>query len=334
MVNISTIAHCFGLKPKVLYRWYINVISDYHKDRSEKRFAGWEVRQVDEQTGLILKEQPVHILEPQNVGPNMCIDEKMIGRRYCMIISNADTGQIALLLDSDVPALVTQAIALLGHDALQRVEYINSDMSAAILKICRLALPMALSVIDKFHVVKQLIDAMQSVRIEIKKKLGASTKTQRGNPNGWTNKEMLSKARYALLHNYSTMLEHEFYLLEALFKKYPKLQKAHELYCDLMLWYKRAQISTSQAQLRLEFDQWCDKAQKYKIVAFKKLANTMCALLPEILRYFIDGQTNAMAENVNSRIQRLAANNYGIRNRDFFFYRCRVYFALAPQKKN
>ncbi|MDR1675456.1 MAG: transposase [Tannerella sp.] len=53
----------------------------------------------------------------------------------------------------------------------------------------------------------------------------------------------------------------------------------------------------------------------------------------EIIRYIEKELTNAKAENLNSKIQRFIANNFGIRNRDFFFYRMQVYFSPAPQKK-
>ena len=53
----------------------------------------------------------------------------------------------------------------------------------------------------------------------------------------------------------------------------------------------------------------------------------------DIIRYFEKGLTNAKAENVNGKIQRFLANNYGTRDKDFFFYRLQVYFASAPQKK-
>jgi transposase len=53
----------------------------------------------------------------------------------------------------------------------------------------------------------------------------------------------------------------------------------------------------------------------------------------EIIRYFENGLTNAKAGNLNGKIQRFIANNFGIRNRDFFLYRIPVYFSPASQKK-
>ncbi|MGK0315971.1 MAG: transposase, partial [Saprospiraceae bacterium] len=46
-----------------------------------------------------------------------------------------------------------------------------------------------------------------------------------------------------------------------------------------------------------------------------------------IIFFFSDGLTNRKAENLNGKIQRFVANNYGLRNHDFFYYRLQVYFA-------
>jgi len=39
------------------------------------------------------------------------------------------------------------------------------------------------------------------------------------------------------------------------------------------------------------------------------------------------GQTNAMAENINSRIQRFINVNYGVRDENLFFFRVKKYFS-------
>jgi len=45
----------------------------------------------------IEKEIPVPILKIENIGPNMAIDEKQIGEEMHTVLSNRDTGKIALL---------------------------------------------------------------------------------------------------------------------------------------------------------------------------------------------------------------------------------------------
>ena len=47
----------------------------------------------------------------------------------------------------------------------------------------------------------------------------------------------------------------------------------------------------------------------------------------EIINFFSYGMTNAKAERLNGKIQRFVSNNYGIKDRDFIFYRIANYFS-------
>jgi transposase len=47
----------------------------------------------------------------------------------------------------------------------------------------------------------------------------------------------------------------------------------------------------------------------------------------KIIPYFKEGKTNAQAENLNKRIQSFIQSNYGVRDKDFFLWRCKQYFS-------
>ena len=104
--NFSVIAQCFALEPKTLFQWYKNYLSDYHQDKQEGKFAANKVYVVDKNTGEIKKEQIVHILEPENRGDTLCVDEKMMDHRYTTILTNYKIGKIILLIDTIKPALL------------------------------------------------------------------------------------------------------------------------------------------------------------------------------------------------------------------------------------
>ncbi|MDR1224556.1 MAG: transposase, partial [Tannerella sp.] len=142
-VNISTIARCYDLKPRSLFEWYKNDISDYYVDRASGRFAGQTVYEVDRETGEIRKEQVVHIFQPGHLGERMCIDEKMIGKRYYTVFSNHQSGYIALMIESIRPVLVKEALLLFGRELLNKVKYITADMSHSMKNICAAVLPQA-----------------------------------------------------------------------------------------------------------------------------------------------------------------------------------------------
>ncbi len=94
----------FFYTPRTLFTWYKDVIIDYHKDKQEGNFASHKVVEINDTTGEVVKEKVVHILNPYHIGHSMCIDEKMINGHYCTILSNQETGKIAMLI-ADVPLL-------------------------------------------------------------------------------------------------------------------------------------------------------------------------------------------------------------------------------------
>ncbi len=46
------------------------------------------------------KSKTVDIAKPENVGTNMCIDDKEINHKSLTIMSNQDTGKITFVMDS------------------------------------------------------------------------------------------------------------------------------------------------------------------------------------------------------------------------------------------
>jgi hypothetical protein len=77
------------------------------------------------------------------VGERMCIDEKMIGKRYYTVFSNHQSGYIALMIESILPVLVKEALLLFGRELPDKVKYITADMSHSMKNICAVVLPQA-----------------------------------------------------------------------------------------------------------------------------------------------------------------------------------------------
>ncbi len=46
-----------------------------------------------------------------------------------------------------------------------------------------------------------------------------------------------------------------------------------------------------------------------------------------VVNYFIHGEINALAEGINSKIQKFTSSNQGTRANDFFFFRLSNYYA-------
>ena len=86
------------------------------------------------------------------------------------ILSNAQTGKIAMMMESCKEQELVDAFSFFG-DALLNVKSVSCDMSPAYLKLYREQMPHAQTVVDKFHVMSYLYDVVLDVRSRVKKEL-------------------------------------------------------------------------------------------------------------------------------------------------------------------
>jgi len=99
----------------------------------------------------------------------MAIDEKHIGEDFYTIISNRQTGKIAMLCNSYKLEELEQV--LIRHPfVLPKVKSITRDFSALYQKLCSQLFPKAIQVGDKFHVIRNLMAAHQAIRIRYRQK--------------------------------------------------------------------------------------------------------------------------------------------------------------------
>ena len=101
----------------------------------------------------------------------MSIDDKAISKDGFTILTNTVSGKMAMMLESTDGEKLTKAFSLFDDADLLKIKSISSDMSPTFLKLCEEQLPCAQIVIDKFHVMRYVYDAVLEVRLKIKKGL-------------------------------------------------------------------------------------------------------------------------------------------------------------------
>lgn len=315
-----------------MHYWYKEVLSNYRSDIAAGKWGNNKIQIIDKDTGEVKKEKPVPIAKAENFGPKMTIDEKQIGKKMYTIMTNAQSGKIALLAQTMKPEELRQAMENYLPEVLNQVKSVSCDMSPSYKKFCKEIFPNTQLVIDKFHVIKHLMDALQQVRKQLKTQClnNDNTLTQTDTPgqqNQWSHIEMLERSRYILFKMQPDWEEDEKEIIEHLFALFPVLQTAYQLSQKLRLWYHSKNIGKSTGQVEQELYNWCDEVNQSNIAAFRGVRKMIEKHHDDIINYFKEGQTNAKAENMNSRIQRFLANNFGIKDRDFFLYRVAGYFA-------
>jgi transposase len=326
----------FSIKPKTLHFWYKEELSGYKQDVETGTWGEKKITVVDEDTGEVIKEKPVPIAKPENMSSHMTIDEKQIGKKMYTMMTNAQTGKIAFLAQTMKPEELKQAIENYLLEKSRDVKSVSCDMSPSYKKFCKEVFPNTQLVIDKFHVIKHLMDALQQVRKQLKTQCLNDSKTfvkstlsttNSEDERVWTNIELLERSRYILFKMQSEWEEDEREIMAHLFNHYPVLKTAYDLTQQLRSWYNGRHIGKHINILERELYNWCDAVNQSKIAAFRGVRKMIEKHQDDIINYFKEGQTNAKAENMNGKIQRFLANNFGIKDRDFFLYRVAGYFS-------
>jgi len=342
------------IEPQKLWRWYRDTLSGFLEPEVQAEHHQYDTKY---QAKGIEKEIRVPILKPENIGPDMAIDEKQIGEEMHTILSNRDSGKIALIartLKAKELSMLTTYFEGKGFD----VKTITRDLSNSYDWFCRIAFPNAGHIADKFHIIKSLLDACQDVRVRyrqeilrdkrIKYEQHKQQEKQRKSQcvitqkrykkkkfvykekrveNGETPLELLARSRFLLFKYESQWTGSQKERALVLFNLYPEIEKAYRLSCVFRQWYKKENISRDTLITNLELNKWyrqVEQADIDEMLNFKSLIERNEAI---IKRYFEYGATNAIAENINSKIKRFIMINQGTRDREFFYFRLGNYFS-------
>jgi hypothetical protein len=356
--NITIISEVCGVQSKKGSRWYKEHLSGFRDAQTQKQLHENDlgVTAVNGKRGNIA----VPILEWNNFGKNMAIDEKHLGNEIHTVLSNRDTGKIALLAQSvrydDLRKLLPQENII-----CRNVDTLTRDLSRTYRKLADYSFFNASHIADKFHIVKQLMDALQELRRRerqelLRKKRIAYDQHRRSERqrrisckeqgisftpnrfsykedllrNGETQMELLARSQYLLYAYQQDWTENQKYRAKILFEKYPQIEQAYTLACDFRQWYKRDVKINSRSEKHSWLHSWYKRVEDTNIDELLDFKSTVERNEHSILNYFSNGHTNAIAENINSRLQQFISSNRGVRDIDFVYFKIRKMFA-EPQ---
>ena len=165
-----------------------------------------------------------------------------------------------------------------------------------------MSLPQAKVVVDKFHLIRHINDAVDKTRSRIQ---GGSGKGK--------NRDLF-KSRYTLLKGVERLADWEKERLNRLFYCYPELKRAWVLKESFRAWYRETDRSRAEEMLGLlEGKIACDS-----LYEFNNLLHTFTNWREEMLNYFDYRITNGFVEGKNNRIKTIKRMAYGYRNMDNF----------------
>lgn len=137
--------------------------------------------------------------------------------------------------------------------------------------------------------------------------------------NGETLVEALTRCRTQLSQSRDKWTKKQEERAKILFGLHPKLEEAYYLINDLRIIFRNKGLCKETA--REKFNQWYGKVSKSTLREIKSVKDTIKHYEDEILNYFIERETNASAESLNSKLKCFRSSLRGVRDIPFFFYR-------------
>lgn len=349
IISITNVAYVLGMSFKKLNRWYKDHLSGYATcDIGEHDIL---VQELGEDIPI---KVPIHI--PENIGSHMAIDEKNIGGHCFTILTNRTTGKIASMVGS----LKVEHLSKVYQKFENRVEVrsLTRDLAQNYDWLGRQMFINAYHVADKFHVIKNVLECLQNIRVEHRqlelakrrqaheshKKEEASrkwesklnpTKPYKPRPfnykeyihsNGDTTLQLLARSRGLLFKLPHQWTNHQKVRAQILFETYPDINHAYLLVVQFRKWYEKSSLQdrlVKEEQLNLLIA----KMEDLEIYQLSNAASLIKRHEGVILNYFVAHQTNALAETINGIIQRFIRVNFGTKDLDFFLFRLKAYLA-------
>ena len=282
------------------------------------------------------------LLFTENIGIHLSLDETAFsnGDLYTILTNKKAKGKkgaiVAMVKGTKADAVI-KVIHKIPLKMRVKVQEVTLDMAGNMGLIVKKSFPNAVLVIDRFHVQKLALDALQEIRIKhrweaIDKENDAIEKSRNKGlrytsellSNGDTLKQLLARSRYLLYKKNNKWTENQSERAKILFDLYPDIKKAYHL-CQNLSWIFNNTKDKTAALIRLA--KWDEKVRQAKFKSFNTIARTMSIHYQNILNYFDNRSTNASAESFNAKIKAFRAQFRGVRNIDFFLFRLTNIFA-------
>lgn len=276
------------------------------------------------------------MLFSDNIGPRLAIDESSLsnGELYTFVTNrDAHTRECSLVAvvagtkSEDVIAVLHQIEEVKRH----QVREVTLDLSDSMRKIVRTVFPKADRVIDRFHIQKLACDAVQELRIKHRwdaiqqandemeeAKLNDEPYVPFRYPNGDTRKELLIRSRYLLFKSAEKWTLRQKQRAAILFEEYPDIKKAYSLCHSLRMIFSKNSIKNA---ARLSMARWYNKVEEAGFKSFNIIAATFYEHYDDILNFYNNRASNAMAESFNAKIKLFRANLRGVVDKKFFLFR-------------
>jgi len=231
----------------------------------------------------------------------LMVDEKSLVKGhwgFSTIVSNGDTGAVVAVLPGRSEAVLDRFLARQSREWRNGVKVVATDMAACYRGAIAAHLPNATHVVDRFHVVRNVMKILTEAR-------RAAQRSERGQPHD----PEVFKARFVLMRRIDRLSADEAAELAALFARHSHLAAAWEMTQRFHRVYEAEGYEAALEALD-EFTRAWERTRTDMGSAVRSLL----AWSSEVFAFHTCGRvTSATAEGVNNRIEVLERKAYGFR---------------------
>ena len=189
-----------------------------------------------------------------------------------------------------------------SFDNRKKVKYVIMDMSPLFKSVAKVCFPKAIIVADKYHVVRQVTWAFESVRKSEQKKFAKDRRLH------------FKRSRQILLKPSYTLTTEETEKVEVMLSASERLRQAYLIKTE----FEKFMRCNSSSEARKELSKWIVFTQNYNLPEFNSCCRTYINWSKEILAFFDVPYTNGYTEGINNKIKVLKRTCYGVTNFERF----------------
>jgi transposase len=237
---------------------------------------------------------------PRKLGRALGIDEysRRKGHRYNTIIVDLDKGRPITTFKGRRAEDVVAWFKSRPQEELDRVEVVVLDMSKSFYSSIKEIFGDQVHVMDRFHVVKQAVEALDGVLRSVQKQLDSDEAKE------------LKKLRKRWLKSANQLDVDELIARADWRRRFPELRDVIDWVQDLRQWFERKyEKPAREALLKL-----IERARESVLDPLQSMAGTLSRWFEPMVRYIRHRYTNGMTEGFNNKIKLIQRRAFGLRN--------------------
>jgi len=224
------------------------------------------------------------------------------GHKYLTLVYQIDEGRKRLLyvVKDRTKESFRSFFTTMGKDVTGGIQYVCSDMWKNYLTVIKEEIPDALNILDRFHIVKHLNEAVNDVRKQEARELIAK---------GYEN--VLSKMKYCFLKREENLTPSQSQKLNETLEYGLKTVRAYLLKCSFEAFWQYESPHWAQWYLK----KWCTRAMRSRLDPMKKFVRTLRNHEDLLMNWFkAKKQFNSgIVEGLNRKVNLVTRRSYGFK---------------------